>query len=207
MNPNQIIDKILPILAEKAYHTLELKSILESANLSQEDFFTAFNDLDDLLTKAFYRLCDEADGFSKTIDQFSCSLDKLFHLLDNIYHLHIQYQFYFFNLLEIMKNQELIKDRYLDMIALRKTQLIHLFKLLATEGYFAEEKFPGSFENLANQMFMLSDYWLIHNQIVFGPDDIRLPYYNKLIFSAVLPYLTDKGMVDYKKILGYEKLN
>ena len=99
MNPNQIIDKILPILAEKAYHTLELKSILESANLSQEDFFTAFNDLDDLLTKAFYRLCDEADGFSKTIDQFSCSLDKLFHLLDNIYHLHIQYQFYFFNLL------------------------------------------------------------------------------------------------------------
>ncbi|WP_040415433.1 TetR/AcrR family transcriptional regulator [Cyclobacterium qasimii] len=125
--------------------------------------------------------------------------------MDELLKLHLKYRFFLLNLLDLIKNQELIRDRYLDMIAVRKSQLIHLFTQMATEGLFVKERFPGNFENLSTQIFMLADYWLSHNQSVFGPEDVRLPFYSKLISSMIVPYLTEKGMADYKNTLSSER--
>ncbi|EPR68883.1 hypothetical protein [Cyclobacterium qasimii] len=62
MKPNLIIDKILPALKEKDYPLFDLDSILNISEVSQEDFFSVYTDLDDFIIKAFYQLCAEADG-------------------------------------------------------------------------------------------------------------------------------------------------
>jgi len=204
MDPNIIIDKTLPVINEKGYQNLDLKLLLDIIKIKPEDFFSAFTDFDDLIAKIFYRLSEESDCLSKGIDQSTFSLENLYQSSTQSFDLQIKYRFFFFDLRTIINTQEPIKDRYFELISLRKTQLIHLFNLLIKDGTFVKENFPGNFENLAIQMTMLSDFWLSHNEIVFGSDDFHLHYYSKLVFSMVLPYLTEKGMNDYKKILGYK---
>jgi hypothetical protein len=205
MDPNTIIDKSLPVLNEKGYQNVDLKLLLDNIKIKPKDFFSAFSDFDDLIVKIFYRLSEESDQLTNGIDQSTFSLENLFKSSTLSFDLQIKYRFFFFDLHTIINNNESIKDRYFELISLRKIQLIHLFNLLMEEGIFVKERFPGSFENLATQMTMLADSWLSHNQIVFGKGDFNLAYYSKLIFSMVMPYLTDRGLEDYKKILGYQK--
>jgi hypothetical protein len=173
--------------------------------IKPEDFFGAFSDFDDLIVKIFFRLSEESDQISKGIDQSTFSLENLLKSYTQSFDLQIKYRFFFFDLRTIINTNEAIKDRYFELITLRKIQLIHLFNLLIEAGIFVKERFPGNFENLATQMTMLSDFWLTHSPSVFGKGDFNLSYYSKLIFSMVMPYLTEKGLEDYKKILGFQK--
>lgn len=204
MQPNEIIEKTLPIINEQNCNPLELESILEIAEISSDEFSQYFSDIDDFLVKAFLQLCDSANALAEEIDQPSFSLEKLFRIIVRIFKLQTRYRYLMLNLTKLIQSNETVKDKYLELTALRKAQLIHLFSTLEKEGYFYKEKFPGNFENLSVQIMMLSDYWLTHNSAVFGPNDIQFSYYSKLIFSTVLPYLTDRGLEAFKSTLGYK---
>ncbi|AEL26253.1 TetR/AcrR family transcriptional regulator [Cyclobacterium marinum] len=203
MQPNEIIEKAFPIINEQDCSKLQLEALLEKAEISLEEFYQSFADLDDFFVKAFLQLCEHANALTEEIDKPSFTLEKLFTTIVNIFKLQMKYRYLMLNLSALIQSNETIKDKYLELTALRKAQLIHLFSTLEKEGYFYKEKFPGNFENLSVQILMLSDYWLSHNSAVFGPNDIQFSYYSKLIFSAVLPYLTDKGLKAFKGTLGY----
>lgn len=203
MKPDEIINKTLPIINEQDCRPLQLEYLLEKANISSDVFFKYFAGVDDLLAEAFSRLCEGANTLAEDIDQPSFSLEKLFKVIVRIFKLQVRYRYLMLNLTNLIQSNETIKDKYLELTALRKAQFIHLFSTLEKEGYFYQEKFPGNFENLSVQIMMLSDYWLSHNSAVFGANDIQFSYYSKLIFSTVLPYLTDKGLDAFKNTLGY----
>ncbi len=205
MKLSDIIDKSLTILNQYGYHDTNLDLLTEKLQIRPSDFNRDFTDFDDLVVKAFYQLCSESDKVSENIDMSSTSLQKLFVATQNSFEVQVKYRFIFLNLASIMDRHEIIKDRYFELISLRKAQLIHIFSLLKQEGMFSGERIPGSFENLANQMIMLSDYWLTHNHIIFGDGSYHYQYYSKLVFSLVLPYLSEEGMTLYKNILGYDK--
>ena len=203
MKPDEIINKTLPIINEQDCRPLQLEYLLEKANISSDVFFQYFAGVDDLLAEAFSRLCEGANTLAEDIDQPSFSLEKLFKVIVRIFKLQVRYRYLMLNLTNLIQSNETIKDKYLELTALRKAQFIHLFSTLEKEGYFYQEKFPGNFENLSVQIMMLSDYWLSHSSAVFGANDIQFSYYSKLIFSTVLPYLTDKGLDAFKNTLGY----
>tara|TARA_R110000744_G_scaffold192718_1_gene311842 strand:+ start:250 stop:864 length:615 start_codon:yes stop_codon:yes gene_type:complete len=203
MKPDEIIKKTLPFINEHDCRPLQLEYLLEKADISSDVFFQYFAGVDDLLSEAFSQLCEGANALAEEIDQPSFSLEKLFRVIVRIFKLQFRYRYLMVNLTNLIQSNETIKDKYLELTALRKAQFIHLFSTLEKEGYFYKEKFPGNFENLSVQIMMLSDYWLSHNLAVFGANDIQFSYYSKLIFSTVLPYLTDKGLDAFKNTLDY----
>ncbi|WP_375584000.1 TetR/AcrR family transcriptional regulator [Cyclobacterium xiamenense] len=205
MNLPAIIEKSLPVLNEQGYHGTDLDRLIDRLQIRPSDLYRDVRDFDDLIVRIFYRLCNESDAAAAEIDQTGGSLEKLYSSTLASYRIQVKYRFFFMDLGTIINRHEAIKDRYFELISLRKAQLIHLFHKMSQENIFKNENFPGSFENLANQMTMLSDYWPIHNQVIFGQDSFHYQYYSKLVFSMVLPFLTDQGLTQYKKILGYER--
>ncbi|MEX0884789.1 MAG: TetR/AcrR family transcriptional regulator [Cyclobacteriaceae bacterium] len=205
MKLSEIIEKSLPIFNVYGYQGTDLELLLEKLQIRPSDFNRDFTDFDDLIVKTFYQLCSESDEVSKHLDKESTSLEKLYVTTLNSYEVQLKYRFIFLNLASILDRHEKIKDRYFELISLRKAQMIHNFVLLHQEGIFKPEPIPGCFENLSNQMIMLSDFWPAHNHIIFGDGAYHYQYYSKLIFSMVLPYLTNEGLTLYKKIFGYGK--
>lgn len=205
MNLQAIIEKSLVILNDHGYHDTDIDLLLEKLQVRPSDFYSDIRDFDDLIVRIFYSLCNESDAASAAIDQSSPSLEILYSSIIESYRLQVKYHFLFEDLGRIIQRHERVKDRYFELISLRKAQLIHLFQKLKDERIFKNENFTGSYENLANQMTMLSDYWPSHNQIIFGQETFHYQYYSKLVFSMVLPFLTDGGLTLYKKILGYDR--
>ncbi|WP_439483583.1 TetR/AcrR family transcriptional regulator [Cyclobacterium plantarum] len=205
MDFQTLIDKSLTVFNEHGYHRTDMELLMEQLQIRPSDFKREFTDFEDLITKIFYSLCSESDAATAEIDKNSTSLELLYASTISSYRIQVKYRFFFMDLGAIINNHEPVKDRYFELISLRKAQLIHLFTLLHQENIFVEENFTGSYENLANQMTMLSDYWPTHNQIIFGKEIFHFQYYSKLVFSMVLPFLTKEGLKSYKKILGYDK--
>lgn len=205
MDLQTLIDKSLIVFNEHGYHHTDMDLLMERLQIRPSDFKKEFTDFEDLITKIFYSLCTESDAASAEIDKTSTSLELLYSSISTSFQIQFKYRFFFIDLGSIINNHEPIKDRYFELISLRKAQLIHLFTLLHQEKVFVGENFTGSYENLANQMIMLSDYWPTHNQIIFGKEIFHYQYYSKLVFAMVLPFLTKQGLKSYKKILGYDK--
>ncbi|SHM52730.1 transcriptional regulator, TetR family [Cyclobacterium lianum] len=205
MDLQTLIEKSLTVFNEYGYHRTDMELLMDQLQIRPSDVKSEFTDFEDLIIKIFYSLCAESDAATAEIDKSSTSLELLYSSTLASYKIQFKYRFFFMDLGAIINQHEAVKDRYFELISLRKTQLIHLFNLLFQEGVFENEKFPGSFENLANQMTMLSDYWPTHNQIIFGKEIFHYQYYSKLVFSMVLPFLTEAGLNEYKRILGYDK--
>lgn len=206
MEFSAIINKSLLILNQYGYRDTSLDLLLDRLQVRASDFHRDFSGKEDLVEKAFFQLCKESDEISVEIDQAEkTSLEKLYEATLKSYELQVKYRFIFLDIADILDKHEKIKDRYFELISLRKAQLTHLFTILHNEGIFREENFAGTYENLASQMIMLSDYWITHNYIIFGNEAYHSQYYGKLVFSMVVPFLTENGLEHYKTILGYNK--
>src|SRR5690606_5032305 len=108
------------------------------------------------------------------------------------------YSFIFQDFFYLTMETPEIKDRYFEMLRLRKAQLSHLFQNFVRTGIFKKELVIGQFENLVNQIVVITGFWPTHSQVLFGEFNIK--YYSRLTFSLLVPYFTDAGLESYKKL-------
>ena len=73
-------------------------------------------------------------------------------------------------------------------------------------GNMKKEQLPGTYKNLAFTVWMLGFYWL-SQQITRG--DKTIADAEKVIWSLVIPHMTEKGLTAFKQFYGanfYETL-
>lgn len=184
------------------FRLAEAEKLIQQSGISMLSFREEFGTLPNLVSEIFYQLCKESDSISEGLDMDDASLARLLKSTQESYKIQTKYRFIFLNLHEIIENIEPIKDRYYELISLRKSQLIHLFQLLENEQLLRGEMISVQYDNLANQWIILSDFWLVHNKMVFGKDKFEPEYYRKLVMATLVPYLTDTGLEDYKTMKG-----
>jgi AcrR family transcriptional regulator len=195
---NLILEKALLVLNKKGYLGTKLQDILEESNISLEEFNRHFSDYNDLVFSIFKHFCIELDQASSGLDQ-SGSLVQIFHeSLMATFRIHKKYGFIFHDFYYLNTQIELIKDKYFDLLRMRKAQFSKLFHVLVESGIMKKEVIAGQFENLTNQMLILGGFWPTHSYIIFG--EYHDQYYSSLTFSMLIPYFTEKGLEESEKI-------
>ena len=202
MNRAQMISTATSSFNTHGFRLAEGEKLIQQSGIPLPAFREEFGTLPNFISEIFFQLCRESDCISEGLDMDDASLTRLFKSTQESYRIQTKYRFIFLNLHEIIENIEPIKDRYYELISLRKSQLIHLFQLLEKEQLIRGEMISGQYDNLANQMIILSDFWLVHNKMVFGKDNFEPEYYSKLVLSTLVPYLTETGLEDYKTMEG-----
>lgn len=196
----QLISIATSSFNQQGFRLAEGEKLIQQSGIPLPSFREEFGTIPDLISEIFFQLCDESDCISEGLDTHDTSLGRLLRSTKESYKIQTKYRFIFLNLHEIIEQIEPIKDRYYELISLRKSQLLHLFQLLEKDRLIRGEVISGQYDNLANQMIILSDFWLTHNNMVFGKDNFKPEYYSKLVLSILVPYLTEKGLEDYKAI-------
>lgn len=197
MDKTQMISAATSCFNKEGFSLAEGEKLIQQSGIPMPAFREEFGSIAALISGIFNQACEESDCISEALDESGTSLHRLFQSTRESYQVQTKYRFIFLHLHEIMEQIELVKDRYYELISLRKSQLIHLFRLLENEQLLRGEIIPGQYDNLANQMIILSDFWLTHSYMVFGKDNFNPEYYSKLVLSILVPYLTEKGLVDY----------
>lgn len=200
MNKAQMISNATTSFNQHGFRLAEGEELIQQSGIPMPSYREEFGSMQAFVAEIFYKLCEESDCISEGLDTNDTSLGRLLRSTKESYKIQTKYRFIFLNLHEIIEHIEPIKDRYYELISLRKSQLLHLFQLLENDRLIRGEMISGQYDNLANQMIILSDFWLTHNNMVFGKDNFKPEYYSKLVLSILVPYLTEKGLEDYKAI-------
>ncbi len=199
MTRNHILKTSLEIFNRKGYSYTHLEDVLDEGDIQKPNFLEHFDSLDEVVTILFKHLCEESDEAAQQVDQSGPILGVIHASMLRSYQIQVKYRFIFLDFFNILNRIESIKDRYYELVSLRKTQLIHLFQSLSDAGIFRKEMVSGQFEKLAYHLTMLSDYWLTHNHIMFG-EPSQPDYYTRLISASIVPYLTEEGLEEFNKL-------
>jgi len=194
----QIINEALPLFNKNGFKEVRLANLLHNSNISLEEFHARFNDVDHLVLEIFNQFCREIDEISDGIDQPQARLDSFFDCCNSSYSIQQKYSFIFQDFYYITLEIDGIKDRYYEMLRLRKAQLSHLFQFFVRTGIFNKEVITGQFENLINQILIISGFWPTHSRIIFG--EFNIEYYSGLTFSLLVPYLSESGLEEYQHL-------
>ncbi|HSI75818.1 MAG TPA: TetR/AcrR family transcriptional regulator [Lunatimonas sp.] len=200
MNKAEMISIATSSFNEHGFRLTEGEKLIQQSGIPLPSYREEFGSVQALVFEIFAQLCEESDCISQGLDAKGTTLKNLLNTTIESYRVQTKFRFIFLNLHEIIEQIEPIKDRYYELISLRKSQLIHLFQLLENDQLMRGEVVSGQYDNLANQMIILSDFWLTHNNMVFGQDNFKPEYYSKLVLSILVPYLTESGLEDYRTI-------
>lgn len=197
MDKSLIMSEATALFNKGGFSLADGEKLIQQSSIPVEAFRAGFGSLSALIAAIFQELCRESDCISEGLDDSGTSLKRLLKMTLESYKVQTKYRFIFLHLHVIIEQIEPVRDRYCELISLRKTQLIHLFRVLESERLLRGEIITGQYDNLANQMIILSDFWLSHNYMVFGKDSYRPEYYSKLVLSILVPYLTESGLAEY----------
>ncbi|MEX2594506.1 MAG: TetR/AcrR family transcriptional regulator [Anditalea sp.] len=195
---SQIIEKALIALNRKGYVRSQLQDILEESLISLEEFNHHFSDFNDLIVSIFDQFCKEVDQASAGLDPSGSMVKGFYESLMATFKVHKKYSFIFHDFYYLNTEVDEIKDRYFELLRFRKAQFSHLFQVFVEAGIIKKEVIAGQFENLTNQMLVLGGFWPTHSYIIFG--EYNDQYYSKLTFSMLVPYFTEKGLEECKRI-------
>ena len=69
-------------------------------------------------------------------------------------------------------------------------------------GMLKPDIIEGQYENYFEQLFIISDFWISSAEILYeGKEEKKLEKYINITFTLMVPYLTEKGLVEYQEIL------
>ncbi len=107
-----------------------------------------------------------------------------------------EYRFIMLDFVSVMRKNEKIKLHYIQLEKYRNLQFKAVFAQLREMGVMRNEIFPNEYDNLISVWLIVGDFWMAHAEINFqGSTENKIEHYSNLIFSLLLPLLTEKGMI------------
>ena len=130
------------------------------------------------------------------------SFKNLHHEVQLYYKSQKEYAFIFLD--PHVLNHPRVKKQFRQLTKQSLTQNKHIIAFSLEVGNIKPELFPGLYNNVSMITWMLTFFWL-PQQIITG--ETRLEDGEKLIWSVLLPHLTEKGIQNFKRFFGQEYLD
>ncbi len=126
----------------------------------------------------------------------------MFALTRYTFEVQYHYRFIMLHMVEIMRKIESVGTHFRGLLAKRKVQFGFLIEGLIGNGLLQPERFPGQYGHFITQFYIVGDFWISEAEILFeGPETEKIPYYTRLAQAMLLPYLTERGLAEFEKLL------
>lgn len=193
---HHIIESAIALFNEKGYAAVTLFELAKELKMSRGNLTYHFKDKDNLLSTIAQRMWDQMEQERSKTRQLP-SFENLQNEVKLYYKYQRQYRFIFTDP-HVLKHKIIVKqfrkmtDESIEDI---KASIAFSIKL----GNMREESYPGLYNNLALTTWMLTFFWL-PQQVIRGEKTTMDG--DQMIWSLVLPHLTDKGVKSFQKYFG-----
>jgi AcrR family transcriptional regulator len=155
-----------------------------------------------LIEKLYYELVERLDEAIGRASGGELTLAAVFALTRYTFEVQYHYRFIMLHMVEIMRKIESVGTHFRGLLAKRKMQFGFLIEGLIGNGLLQPERFPGQYGHFITQFYIVGDFWISEAEILFdGPEAGKIPYYTRLAQSMLVPYLTERGLAEFQKLL------
>ena len=196
---NVILNTALSLFNSKGLSQVTLRTIANEMGISQGNLCYHFKKRDEIIEGLYFRLVSAIDhGFSGE-NHLENGLEKLFHVSRTIMRNFYEYRFFMLDFVQIMRENETIKDHYKVLSSQREIQFERLLLDLMEAGIIRPAELPDEYLNLYLRIKIMGDFWIssaVTSSRKMGPKIVE--EYYVILNQSLYPYLTAKGKDMFK---------
>lgn len=184
----KIIQKAIELFNEYGYENVSVRNISDSLRISPGNLTYHFNKKTDILTEIMKLIMEEHDNreFKPNI-----TLAEFNDILVNVSEYQRKYVFYYRNYVELRKKYSTIAKMQADFKEEFIALITNVLKYFELNGWIKREYHKDMYENLSISILSLITFWIQFNM------DKKM---SGVIWSLLLPLLTEEGLEEYKKM-------
>ena len=197
----QIIDHAVSLFNQKGYAAVTLFELANELSMSRGNLTYHFKDKEMLLGVIAQQMWDQIElerSKSRQLPSFE-NLQSEVHLY---YKYQRQYKFIFTDP-HVLKHKIIVKQ-FRQMTSQSIADIKASIAFSVELGNMRPESYPGLYNNMALTTWMLTFFWL-PQQVIRGEKTTEDG--DRMIWSLVLPHMTEKGLASFKKFFGEEVLH
>ncbi len=177
-----------------------VRSIAEEVGISHGNLCYHFKNTDVLIESLYDRLTEEMEAPVGISQQLDAGLADVIHSTEMSFRLLYKYRFLLLDFVPIIRRIGSIRAKFRALMQVRRRQFRSAFQVLISRRLMKEEQLPGQYDHLITNLLILGDNWIPNAEIHFdekGEEVIR--FYLEAFLGGLTPYLTEKGLEEYKK--------
>ncbi|NQZ77062.1 MAG: TetR family transcriptional regulator [Ekhidna sp.] len=191
----------LELFNNQGVKEVTLRQIANSLKISHGNLNYHYKLKEQIISDLYYRLVEELDIEMNKLEIHQNDLSMLYESSAITMKILYRFRFLLKDLYSILSADSSLKDHYLGLQKLRKTQYLTLFTRLQSAKIIRNEDFKGEFSRLYERMNILGDNWINASIFFMGDSPQIVAYYHELLFELIYPYLTEKGKKLYLEMI------
>jgi len=192
---NRILDISLELFNNHGIDEVSIRDVAKKVGISHGNLCYHFPNIESLIENLYKRLVSEQDELFQKMTGQEVSLAFLKASSAESFKLLYKYKFLMLDFVSIMRKSKVIREHYRELYKLRKQQFRMVISWMLKEEYIKQEIYPGHYEKVIEQLFIIGDFWIASSEILFeGNETDKFNYYTDIINQVLFPYLTDKGL-------------
>lgn len=196
---DRILESSLRLFNKEGAERVTVRSIASETGISHGNLTYHFPGKDEILYQLYLKLADEFNVLMASLQSDEVDIIQLLKSNQQAFTLFYKYRFLSLDFTHVMRKQPKIRNHYRRVIQSRKQQFRMLLNLLIENGYVKQEEVKGQYDLLHDVVFVYADFWMTSAEILFeGKESEKIPYYNRVFQSIIIPLLTPKGMKQYQ---------
>jgi AcrR family transcriptional regulator len=168
--------------------------------MSQGNLNYHFKTKPEIIEELYFELVEKMNSEMQKMAQNSSILSMLYTSAEMSMLNFYEYRFLMRDMYFIFRENDKIKQHYLELQKMRKEQFKMLFKTMIESQILRSEEFPDEYERLYERMNILGDNWINAFELLKKNVEEPVKYYQLLLFEAIYPYLTSKGKAEFNEL-------
>lgn len=189
---NRILDAALQLFNSTSVDQVSVREVARKAGISHGNLCYHFPNIEALVENLYFRLVAEQDALFEKMTSVEVSMETLrtssYESLKILY----RYKFLMLDFVSIMRRNKSLREHYRGLYKRRTDQFRNVLRWMMARGYLKKEPFPGVYDRVIEQLFIIGDFWMASAEILYeGKETDKLSYYTGLIDMVLLPYMID----------------
>jgi len=190
----KILDSALQLFNSKGTEQVSIRDVAKKVGISHGNLCYYFPNIENLVETPYLQLVAEQEDLFRRMTARDVSLQTLKASSTESLTLLYNYKFLMLDFVSVMRRNKKIRDHYRQLFKRRKDQFRNIFGWMIANEYMRPEMFPGHYEKVIEQMFVVGDFWMASSEILYdGKEKDRITHYAEIIDMVLFPYLTPKA--------------
>lgn len=195
-----ILEKSLELFNRYGFTSVSIRQLASELGISHSNLIYHFKTKNDIVIELHQELLDKALELNKTTIHNPNFVESLFNSTKKGFEIVYQYRFLMIELNTILKENEPLKQQFLEIENIRATMYRVAIKQAIEQGYMREQEYDDEYDFFILTIKIFSDSWISSSEIYeTTPNQEIIEKYSSLFVKLFFPYLTAKGKNEFLK--------
>lgn len=205
----RILQTSLQLFNDYGIDAVTVRQIAKELGMSHGNLCYHFSNTDAIAEMLYEQLLEEMNVvLAEPTVLADINLQAFYNLSAFVFGKLYKYKFIIQDFTSLTRRNENLKHKHRDLIRSRRIFFQIGIEAGIQAGFLKPDIIEGQYENFFNQLFIIGDFWLASAEILYeGREEDKLPTYLNTAFTLIIPYLTEKGLNEYRELLALKQKN